>query len=544
MRAPLGARDLLAGSLAFLAAALIAGVLLFLPVSGASTTPQDNDVTPEPPVTVLALPGGALDGPVGREEYVVGPSDVLALSLWGEVNVTAPLTVTPEGSLILPVGGTVQVSGLTIAGAEERVRRRLSDYYHDIELTLSLVTPRRVIVHVTGAVKEPGEYTVSAAERVSGVVELAGGLLATSSERLIALRDPRGAERSVDLLIYRRLGDLAANPLVMEGSIVLVPYRINTVEILGAVNAAGEYEVVPGDRLRDLIELAGGPRPDAHLNDVEMVRFRENDPNRYDSFTVDLGGEAGGGRAAEIELRGGDRVFVRGIERWHRDARVEVLGEVKFAGTYSIIEGEDALSDVIARAGGLTPVADLARARLRRQAAGKFQTGAERQVELLESFDRQDMTYEEYAFLQSQRLEVSDEVSVDFGALLLRGDRAADVVLLDEDLIEIPRALSVVRVSGAVKSPGLVRFTPGARTEDYIELAGDYTRDADRARTRIVKSQSGSRLRPNRGTTIEPGDIVWVPRAKERDWWEITKDLLSVGGQVATIYILIQGINK
>jgi protein involved in polysaccharide export with SLBB domain len=379
---------------------------------------------------------------------------------------------------------------------------------------------------------------------VSGVVELAGGLLATSSERLIALRGPSGAERPVDLLRYRRLGDLAANPLVMEGSVVFVPYRVSTVTVLGAVNAAGEYEVVPGDRLRDLIELAGGPRPDAYLSDVEIVRFRENDSVRYDSFTVDYGDGAGAGGAAAIELRGGDRVFVHGIERWHRDARVEVLGEVKFAGTYSIIEGEDTLSDVIARAGGLTSVADLARARLRRQAAGKFQTGAERQVELLESFDRQDMTYEEYAFLQSQRLEVSDEVSVDFGALLLAGDRSADVVLLDEDLIEIPRALSVVRVSGAVKSPGLVRFTPDARAEEYIELAGSYTRDADRARTRIVKSQSGSRLRPNRGTTIEPGDIVWVPRAKERDWWEITKDLLSVGGQVATIYILIQGINK
>ncbi len=543
MRASFGARCLVRAGLSVLVL-LAAGALLSTPLSGAPAAPGEGAVGEQPPVTVPALPAGALDGPVGHDEYIVGPSDVLALSLWGEINVTAPLTVTPEGSLILPVGGTVSVSGLTIAGAEELVRRRLSDFYHDIELTLSLVTPRTVIVHVTGAVESPGEYTVSAAERVSGVVELAGGLLARGSERLIVLRDPRGAERTADLLRYRRLGALTENPLIMEGSIVLVPYRVGTAEALGAVNAAGEYEVVPGDRLGDLIELAGGVRPDAHLGDVEIVRFRDGDPLHYDSFTVDLEGETGGRSAADFELRGGDRVFVRGIERWHRDARVEVLGEVRFAGTYSIIEGEDTLSDVIARAGGLTSVADLARARLRRQAAGKFQTGAERQVELLESFERQDMTYEEYAFLQSQRLEVADEVSVDFSALLLAGDRAADVALLDEDLIEIPRALSVVRVSGAVRSPGFVQFTPGAHAEDYIELAGNYTRDADRARTRIVKSQSGSRLRPNRGTTIEPGDIVWVPRAKERDWWEITKDLLSVGGQVATIYILIQGINN
>jgi protein involved in polysaccharide export with SLBB domain len=480
---------------------------------------------------------GALDGPVGRDEYIVGPGDVLALSLWGEVNVTAPLAVTPEGSLILPVGGTVPVSGLSVTDAEGLVRRRLSSYYHGIDLTLTLVTPRGVIVHVTGAVEKPGEYAATAAERVSRVVERAGGLLPSASERLIRLRDPSGEERPVDLLRYRRLGELPSNPLVMEGSVVFVPYRTDTVIVLGAVNAAGEFEVVPGDRLRDIVACAGGVRPDALLDNVEVVRFRDGGDSLYDAFSATL--EEGTGPGPEMNP--GDRVFVHSIERWRRDSRVEIRGEVRFAGTYSIAEGQDRLSDVIARAGGVNELADLSRARLRRQAAGRFQTGAERQVRLLEEFDRQDMTLEEYAFLQSQRLEVPDEVSVDFRAVLERGDAQDDVLLLDEDLIEIPRALSVVRVSGAVTSPGFVRFSPETRVSEYIALAGGYTRDADRGRTRIVKSQSGSRLRPSRGVDVEPGDIVWVPRERERDWWEITKDLLSVGGSIATIYILLSG---
>jgi len=491
-----------------------------------------------------ALGTAALDSPVSRDEYVVGPGDVLALSIWGEVNVTAPLTVTSEGTLILPVGGAVDVSRLTIANAEARVRRFLSDYYRDVDLTLSLVTPRQVIIHVTGAVSAPGEYSVSAATRVSGAIALAGGLVGEGSERLIVLRDAVGLERPVDLLRYRRLGDLSGNPLVMEGSVVHVPYRVSTVDVLGAVNAPGAYEVTQGDDLMDAVRLAGGTRPDANLSEVEFVRFLPDDPVRYTSAVVDLSAGAADTTARATTLRDGDRVFVRSIERWHQDSRVEVRGEVVYAGVYSIREGQDSLSEVIARAGGTTAAADLAQARLRRQAAGEFQTGAERQVELLEAFERKDMSYEEYAFLQSQRLELPDVVSVDFRALLVDGDLAADIPLVDGDLIEIPRALSVVRVSGAVKTPGFVRFMPDTHAEEYIGLAGGYTRDADEARVRVVKSQSGSRLRPNRGTRIEPGDIVWVPRTKERDWWEITKDVLGVAVQLATIYILIDSLEN
>jgi protein involved in polysaccharide export with SLBB domain len=217
---------------------------------------------------------------------------------------------------------------------------------------------------------------------------------------------------------------------------------------------------------------------------------------------------------------------------------------VKYPGSYSVLEGTDKLSELIGRAGGLLPAADLARARLVRRAATAVESGADRTVELLQGFDPDQMTYEEYAFLTSQRVEPRDQVSVDFVALLVQGDTSADVSLLNADLVEIPRALDVVRVSGAVKRPGFVRFEAGARAKDYIALAGGYTRDADRRGTRVVKAQSGSRLRPLPAVRVEPGDIVWVPRTKDRDWWVIAKDVLGVLGQVATIALVIDGINK
>jgi protein involved in polysaccharide export with SLBB domain len=510
------------------------------PSVAAEEAPVEREI-PELPTPTGAT---ALDAPVDRREYLVGPGDGFALSLWGEVNTTVSLTVTPEGDLILPVGGNVRVAGTSISTAEERVRRRLDDYYHDTELTLSLTEPRQVLVHVTGAVTSPGEYAATAAMRVSTVIGLAGGILEHGSQRNIAVAAFDGSTRRADLVRYRHRGELNANPLVMEGSMIRVPFEQEVVSVLGAVNRPGLYEVVAGDELVDMLDIAGGPRPDANLADVEIVRFSEDDPTVYTSFGVDLSDAWGGGARASMALEDGDCVLVRQIERWHRDARVEISGEVAFPGLYSIVEGRDRLSDVVEHAGGLAGAADLARATLRRTAAAEIEDGATRQVELLETFERDQMSYEEYAFLLSQRLELGDQVSVDFEALFIDEDESADALLLDGDLIEIPRALSVVRVSGAVRRPGLVAFRSGARFGDYVKLAGGYTSDAQRRGLRIMKAQSGSRLRPSRRVRIEPGDIVWVPRRKDRDWWEITKEILSVAGQVATIAIIIDGLNK
>jgi len=487
---------------------------------------------------------GSLDAPVLRSEYVVGPNDIFSLNIWGEVNTRTRLTVTPEGDLILPVGGTLRVAGNSIESASRLVADRLAEFYHNTEVTLSLVVPRKLIVHVTGAVNDPGDYDVTAATRVSTLVRLAGGLMVSGSERNIILKGSDGQNRRVDLVRYRHLGDLDSNPLVMEGSVIHVPFEEQTVTVLGAVYRPGSYEVVAGDRLIDMLDLAGGPLPQANLRDIEVVRFSREDPKRYTSSTIDLTMGVGGPVYPDVEIRDGDRIFVREIERWHRDSRVEVRGEVLYPGIYSIVEGRDKLSDLVSRAGGLAPAADLGRAKLRRRAAFDYESGADRQVELLQQFEPDQMSWEEYAFLVSQSLELADQVSVDFEALLTESDEDADLYLLDGDVIEIPRALSVVRVSGAVQKPGLVKFRTDTNAKEYVELAGGYTSDAVRRGTRIVKAQSGSRLRPSRRVKIEPGDIVWVPRKKDRDWWEITKDVLGVVGQVGTIYILIKGINE
>lgn len=493
-------------------------------------------------MTPAVPPPGALDQPVDRGEYTVGPGDQFVLSFWGEVNRSVPITVTPEGSLILPVGGAVPVAGLSITDAEGAVVGRLEDYYHDTEMSLSLLSPRILVIHVTGAVESPGGYGVPASTRVSSAIDLAGGVLADASLRRIVIRGSGDEERGVDLVRYARLGDLASNPMVAEGGVIHVPFDRDVVEVWGAVNCPGPYEILRGERLVDALELAGGLRPDANPDDVEIVRFLEERPDEYISFAVDLTSPAPLAGGYGLPLRDGDKVLVHRIEGWHQDSRVDVRGEVRFPGAYSIVDGRNTLGDVVQRAGGPTAAADLSRAVLVRSASVTQETGADRELRLMEESGRDDLDHEEYEFLRAGRVEVAGQFSVDLEALLVHGDADADVVLYGGDVVEFPRYLDVVRVSGAVVRPGCVRFEKGARARHYVELTGGYADDADRGGTRVVKGQTGQRLRPSRRVRIEPGDTVWVPREEERNWFEVTKEVLSIVSQVATIYILIEGI--
>ncbi len=518
----------------------------------AGPTGLSQQTVPEQPLTtieeqpVAPSPTRVVDLPIDRAEYIVGPGDELLLTLSGEVNEAEHLTVSPEGALIVGSVGSLPVSGFTLEEAESELRGFFDEYYHGIDISLNLISPRDVVIHVTGAVAEPGHYEATAAMRVAAVVELAGGVIEDGSLRAVRLLVPGGDARRVDLLRYAYLGELAANPLVMEGAVIHVPFQLRTVEVRGAVNRPDEYELVASDDVLKLIRLAGGTAPDAELSNVELVRFSDENPRLYTRMLLDLTDASGDAAAragnAQTRLEDGDRIFVRRLEGWHRDARVEVRGEVAMPGTYSVNEGEEGIRDVVSRAGGPTDAADLAGATLRRRASRGIDSGVQRQVELLEEYESVHMTYEEYAFFVSQRIELPDQVSVDIESLLSNGGEEDDVLLLDGDIIEIPRSLSVVRVSGAIQRPGFVNFTANASAKDYVALAGGFTSDANRRGLRIVKSQSGSRLRASRDVRIEPGDMVWIPRRPARDWWEITKEILTVVGQVATIYLVVDNI--
>lgn len=478
---------------------------------------------------------GTLEQTIDPETYILGPGDVLSIGFWGEFNQSEIAKVNPDGSLIIPPIGPLKVDGLTLSQARRLIVEKLSAYYKPEILSVSLTDIKTFYIHVSGWVKQQGVVEVNGATRVSQAIALAGGLEDGASTRNIELW--RGDDTiKVDLARYLYLGDKGANPFLAGGDIVYVPGRVGNVQIYGAVYRSGVYEYREGETLSDLIELAGGFRPSAQRDTIEVQRFDIDDPTV--SFAISVAAEQT--QLDSFELRLGDRVFVRAIPDWHKDARVEIRGEVKYPGIYVIDDGRERLSDLITRAGGFTEKASLAEAKLIRRLYASKTYPVEEDLRALS--DLQDnLSYKDKDLLRTIAREPKGVLSIDFEKIFLDGDSSLDVPLYSGDVIEVPRATNFVRVAGQVNNPGLVRFESNYTYKDYIRLAGGFAKNADKRGTRIITARAGQQL-AGKTARICPGDIIWVPKKQEKSWWQIAKDVIQVAAQLATIYVVVDNV--
>ena len=476
----------------------------------------------------------ALRGPVDPETYVIGPGDRLSVTLWGRGVVTYAETVTPEGDLMLPGIAPIRAAGRTLALLKQDVAGRLAGLYHGMEIAVSLTELRKIEVSVLGAVDAPGAYTASALDLAGEIIKRAGGLVANASERNIEIIRPDGSARRVDLVRYRNTGDLDANPPILDGDVVFVPFVTENVYIYGAVPRPGGYELAEGETIGSLLSIAGGFARGAVSETVEVRKFV--DDAATEPIVVDML-EPGG---AEYPLADGDQVYVQRRNDWRLVRIVSVEGEMAFPGIYGINEGTDRLSDVLRRAGGPTAEASLGAARLTRAVQPDE---ADREFERLKGIPSSDMTESEYAYFKAKSVEIAGMVETDFEKAL-SGDPSADALLRDGDRIVVPRNARTVTVSGRVAHPGEIAHVPGKVASYCIRESGGYASQAKRGHVRVVRWATGQWLTPQEAGHLIAGDEVWVPERPETDWWAAARDIASFAASLATTYLLIQQATK
>jgi protein involved in polysaccharide export with SLBB domain len=229
------------------------------------------------------LPSGEeripLEGKIDRSSYRLGPGDEVDVSVWGaEMYESSQLVVSAEGRLLVSLAGPVDVDGLTIEEAEDRLVQRMMEYFSGARITLTLINPRIFRVYAVGAIHRTGTYYMSAVDRVSDLLVEAEGVRQGGSQRRIRLLDSeRRHFKTVDMMRYRMQGDLRENPLLIDGCIVEIPPLENYVLLRGSfANLSGSdtvmlndklndqitefvVEYLPGESLSDLLGLVGGP---------------------------------------------------------------------------------------------------------------------------------------------------------------------------------------------------------------------------------------------------------------------------------------------
>jgi hypothetical protein len=238
------------------------------------------------------------------------------------------------------------------------------------------------------------------------------------------------------------------------------------------------------------------------------------------------------------ELRRGDRLFIRVSENEKRDFRVYVTGEVESPGAIPISKSNTTLREVIKRAGGFRPTADLSRAELVRGAnvfqSLLFTAEFERMLMMrMAVFSPEDTL----SFAIDNGLRVSrGNGLIDFSKVTSDSSQEGDFDMRDNDLVFVPERAELVYVYGQVSTPGYIQHRAGEPAEYYLQKAGGIAESA-KGPIYLIKGKSRSwvEIDDARTAMVEPGDFLWIPRRLPRDF---DYYLLRVGSVAATIAAL------
>jgi polysaccharide biosynthesis/export protein len=481
-------------------------------------------------------PSSLLDTPVSRTAYVLGPGDVLELGIFGDFDVLLSLEVGPEGTVVVPRMGVVDVLGQNLDEAEVRIQRLVGRYYRNVEVRLTLSRLRAFKVFVVGKVTDPGVRLATSATRVSEVVPTMDD--DSVIYRTIMVRRASGDTLHVDLARFLQLGDLRHNPVLREGDVILVPNVDQTVEVHGPVAYPGAYEYRPGETLSELLAIANGGAgfPAQAAEPVHLSRFDE--PGQRVFLTLSQT-DATGLQGDAFALRPGDAIFVSERANFRRQRTAEVRGEVVRPGTYPIRPDTTTVRELIALAGGFTTEASLAHAVLQRSPMERSGSVAQ-----LKDVPVEYLTSQERRLRHASTATDMKNVVIDFRALFGENGEVYNQPVRSGDVLLVPERRNEVLVSGAVLRPGIVAFAPGQRIEYFVELAGGYSRSADKRALTLVNARTGALLDRDDVGVIEPGDQIVVPYREPRTVLERLQTTQTIVTTISTLILAGIGLGQ
>jgi polysaccharide export outer membrane protein len=464
-------------------------------------------------------------GNVGRvalpQDYRLGPGDQIDVQITNRLEVNkVQVMVDPEGNVTLPPAGQVNVNGLTLLETQQKINQQLRQVFRYTDVVLSLQLPRCLNVVITGEVERPGATQASAIRRVHEVVLLSGGVTPRGSVRFVELFPATGTPKTIDLLRFELSGDLSQNPLVEEGLRIHVPPRAGYVTLSGAVRRPGTYELSRGGGLRDVLDLMGGLSQGAAATKARLTHVGAD--GVHVSTDVNLSAALKG--QGDVPLTAGDVLYVppgvvlqdivevRGAFNGTADsAKTSVTGKPTVIQRFELARG-DRVRDLLVKAGGPSPLADLRMALVERAGAG----GPRRQI------------------------------PIDLQRLLVEKEEFQNILLENGDVFIVPPVEDKVYVLGEVKQPGPQDFRSGATLREYLAAAGGPTVRA-RFQHASVTFRDGRTFLVSDAPPLEPGATVSIPEVSVRwyqDYLSILQAIASVVTSYTGLYLLFGGSIK
>ena len=339
-------------------------------------------------------------------------------------------------------------------------------------------------VEVRGAVYRAGVYQLddSITGTVRQLISRAEGLRGDAFlNRALLRREHEDLTHEMIPVDLKRMMAGAVSDLRLQKNDVLYISSVKDIEkegtlsIYGDIRNPGDFPYVKNTSIQDLIVKAGGLLESASMVRIDVSR-RIRDPKSISSstvigksFAVELKNGLVMGEDKGFELEPYDIVFIRRSPGYRKQANVTVEGEVAFTGNYTLIQSNERLSSLIARAGGLSKEAYVKGARLiRRMTADEMR----QKKDVL----RLSVRGSEKASVSPVTLEASSTypVGIELEKALVNPGSDEDMVLREGDVLFVPKYVSTVTINGAVMYPNTILYQKGSSLSYYIEQAGGF----------------------------------------------------------------------
>lgn len=380
------------------------------------------------------------------QNYILGPGDAVYIDIYGASQKTIESTVSPDGEVTIEGFGPIQVSGLTVAQANARLRSTLGARYSSSKIKLTVGQTRSIMINVMGEVKNPGTYTLPAFATVFHALYMAGGTNDIGTMRNIKVYRNNRLVSVVDIYDYILNGKLTGNVRLADNDVISVgPYDC-LVNITGKVKRPMYYEMKRNESVGTLLKYAGGFTGDAYKKSVRIVRKTGREYSVYNVDEFDM---------SAFHLADEDSVSVDSILPRFSNM-VEIKGAVFRPGMYQVGGDINSVKTLIEHADGLREEAFTARAVMHRM--------------------KKDRT-----------LEV---VPVDVEGIL--DGTVPDIPIQNNDVLFIPTKQEMmeeqtITIHGEVQYPGIYRYADNETLEDFVLQAGGLKQTASTVKVDVSR---------------------------------------------------------
>ncbi|WP_200980083.1 SLBB domain-containing protein [Echinicola sp. 20G] len=456
-------------------------------------------------------------------------------------------------------------------------------------------------VQVSGAVYHPGEFALYDGMTVKDLIQKADGLRGEAFlNRATLYRTQEDMTLEIVPVDVQGVvnGTVTDIPLQRE-DVLHIPSKYDLkeefyVKISGEINRPGAFAFAENMTVEDLVLKAGGFKEsasDAYIEVARRVKDR-TDGQIAEIFTLDIDQNLEiNGEDKEVVLQPFDHVIIRRSPGFQREQMVRIEGEVNYPGQYTIATATERISDLLKRAGGLNQFAYAKGATLIRRT--EFYTpksdnevksqelrevknnlikedgkNTEAENNILSRIDEKigekggdlanqkglasgefkinrvkDVAASDSSRVAEVEFRTQELIGIDLDYIMEHPESDQDLILMEGDVLSIPKELQTVRMRGEVLFPTSARYENGKGFKNYISRAGGFTDQARKGKAYVVYA-NGDVQRTKKFLFfknypgIEPGAEIIIPQKPERQPMSAT-NWIGLASSLATLGILI-----